>query len=195
MIRIAAISILLLIPGVAVAQSLANSLATVALQRCVAAAETGAAPKFRALFPGELPPDALPSDIFVPATSFFTSDGRIYLALDMRGNCAVGDLQADKDGNAHATAIRRFEAWAASQVADKRYLDSGLEETTYAYRRTFVFREPTNTPLLVSMISDQGAGILAVVAERAVPVDGPAEPAGEIDTSPNDIVDEEAQRL
>lgn len=158
------------------AQSLANSFATLALQRCVPAAERGAPPQVRALFPGEPVAGALPEGSFAPVATWLTSDGRIYVAVDAAGNCAVGDTQAAGNPAAHQNGIRRFETWAKAQVDGGRYLDSGLPDDRFAYSRTFVYREATSAPLLVSLISDPEAGILAVIAERALPVGGSAEP-------------------
>lgn len=152
------------------AQSLANSLMTIALNTCVSAAEAGVTPRVRTLFPGEPVAGLPPSELFMPLATFLTSDGRVFVALDDRGNCAVGDTASTAD--AHTDAIRRFEAWATAEIAENRYLDSGLPQPEAGYHRTFVFREPTNSPLLVSLVSQPDVGVLAVIAERALPVGG-----------------------
>lgn len=161
-------------------QSLLNSFSTIAMQRCLAAVETGTAPRTRTLFSGEPTEGVLPEDIFAPIASWLTSDDRIYISVDARGSCAVGDTQAATDARAHETARRRFEAWGQEEANAGRYIDTNLAEETLAYRRTFVSTGWSGTPILVTLVSDAEAGLLALVAERSeVVVDDPEDPLPE----------------
>ena len=154
-------------PPAAAAQALLNSFFTVAMQRCLAAVETGTAPRSRTLFPGTPAAGILPQTMFDAASYWMTADGRIYLAADPSGNCAAGDTLAGDDAQAHATAIAKFEAWFEKENAQGRYIDTGLEAGSLAYRRTVAATGWSGEPILVTLVSDPGAGLLALIAERS----------------------------
>jgi len=162
--------------SVAQAQSLLNSFTTIALQRCLAAIEAGSPPRARTLFPGEPKAGLLPETMFSPIGHWLTPDDRIYLSIDARGNCAVGDTRASDDAQAHEGAIRRFDAWASKETSEGRYVDTNLAEESFAYRKTFVSTGWSEAPILVTLVSDQAAGLLALVVEKSdIITDDPGE--------------------
>ena len=182
MIKLAAI--LVLLPGLASAQALLNSFSTISMQRCLAAVEQGRPARGGTMFTGEPKAGLLPEDMFNPITFWVTNDDRIYLTVDAKGNCAVGDTLAAQDTDAHDTARRRFDAWGAEEVKAGRYIDANLAEETLSYRRTFVSTGWSGTPILVTLVSDPDAGLLALVAERSeVVTDDPDAPSAREDGS------------
>lgn len=163
-------------PPAAAAQALLNNFFTVAMQRCVAAVETGTAPRFRTLFSGTPTAGTLPEDMFAPSGYWLTADGRIFLTTDRLGNCAVGDTLAAEDAQAHLSAISKFTAWIEKETNAARYTDTGLQETQLDYRRTVVSTGWSKDPILVTLVSDRASGILALIAERSpiITDDGPS---------------------